>query len=189
MMRYTKQQIFETLGINKIVRTRDLFCSCGGTRVRKLYKQIDSSTVLNIRTNLEEKLDIYTEIDIDYCPDCGRDDYICAEQGFKESFRAYFRNDKKFECPECGEKHNYTIIISTAQDGDFIFRCINCNVDIKADTNGQLFENGQEAVKWCYNVAIREENEEYNEFLKEQNNIYRDILNFAFMNDISVYQL
>lgn len=193
-MKYTTEQIFKALGIDKIVKTRDVFCSCGSTRVINLYDNIDLRNKKAYDNKKCEMVDIdkYTELDINYCVNCGRVDYIESERGYAVSYRMYYREDKIPTCP-CGEgtiedNTGYVVIMSVLPNGDMVVKSKHCNQDFFLNTS-EMFENGDEFAEWLNKVAVVEVNKKEEEHIKKQADMFANMMQVAKNNNINVFTL
>lgn len=189
------KEIFEILGLEKIVKTREVFCSCESTKVQKLYKDIDLVNKKAYNTKECKVVDIneYTELDIEYCKACERVDYISAERGYSDSFRMYYDGNMYYnddtKCP-CGGSictdEGYAIVMKATLDGNIVVKSNCCNRDVVINT-GQIFKSAENVIKWLNEVAVVKVNEEEVKFNKHQSDIYNNILNFAKENNIETY--
>lgn len=193
-MKHTTNEIFSILGIKKIVKTKDVFCRCNSRNLQKLYTDIDEKNCIayDNRQNKIVEIDKYTDIDIDYCKDCGRVDYIMADQGYIDSYRMYYKEGVTVECL-CGKgkidnNEGYVIIMGVTEEGDMIIRSNHCNTDVLVGTS-LIFGNRHNFLEWINKISEIEVNKNEIEFMDQRLNIFRNVLSFAKGNNISIHTL
>lgn len=194
MFRYGNKEIMDRLNIDKIVKTREVFCTCDSNKVVKLYADINTSkkTAYNNKTKEVVTIDEYTDIDIDYCKDCGRVDYIMSEQGFADSYRVYFKKGHVPPC-SCGtgnidDGEGYAILLATYPNGDIVFRNRHCMDNMLVETRG-LFGSQQGVLNWLNEVAKVKVNPQEAAFYKEQAKIQKQWEELAKNNGMNIYTL